>query len=216
MKVKCIDKGKINNLTVGKEYEVLYTDDTKFHVINDNKKEARYSKHLFSDNDNVEYEFDILNLTFIPEDSCLIYDLGHTTQEEIIDDLLESFEVEESNISCGIKEASGLNTFMSRLDDLVSALINNLTELNVVNIDKDILCKKIFDLVFDYFLKLRKGDCLYLLISTNTTNNPDLNLLCNSYNLNMETELDFLSDFNYKGLNPNSNNQICMWGFKMN
>lgn len=216
MKVKCIDKGKINNLTVGKEYEVLYTDDTKFHVINDNDKEARYSKHLFSNNDNVEYEFDILNLTFIPEDSCLIYDLGHTTQEETIDDLLESFNGEALNISCGIEEASGLNTFMSTLDDLVSALITDLTELNVINIDKEILCKKVFDLVFGNFLNLYKGECLYLLMSTNTTQNPDLDLLCNSYSLNMETELDFLSDFNHKGLNPNSNNQICMWGFKMN
>lgn len=215
MKVECVSKGKnnIKNLTVGNQYEIDHNEGDFYHLVNDEGQIKRYSKNLFKEV-NLQKDFDINNFT-MANNGTLTYENNTVYNNHVYNLLIAETTNEESEISCGIREVSGLNGLFNRLYSIVSTTVNNIQSLNIVNINKAQLCEHIFTKTIKRYLDEKNKTCAYLLFSTNLENNPSLSQL-EQFGFSPHFVLEELSSVYLENINPNSENGIGFWIFEMN
>lgn len=196
-------------LTLDKKYTVVIDEGDTVMIVNDNNKTVRYYKDLFEE---VEEEV-------IPEPEPVII----RTEQDLIDSITtegamttyidfdnEEIEIDnhlsiinnENSFSCGIKNIINIGDQLEEIYDTISVTADNAGE------DLELLTKAVIKHHFKTF------------IQTNYVN-YDAGLYLMSCNINgdgLDEEtveiLDEISDFNTEPeLNPNSGNQIKLWGF---
>lgn len=211
MKIKCINTGNTKNITINKEYEVVKQTDEHYYILNNAQEEFRYSKQLFEklleqeqfDSNNISF-----NYNYILYNGKNIMNLNDTNP-------LDKFAIKDTDISCGINQVVGVNSFMSLLHELILNLINELNNINVININKKDLANTVFQLLFNHYFNEDYHDVRFLLLSTNISNNSFIDDLSNEFNFNIIEKLKSLSDFSIEGENDNSGNDIILWVFKL-
>ena len=94
--------------------------------------------------------------------------------------------------------------------DFSNYLDENIEDFKIdEDFDFDSFYKEIVDLLIDDLIEEYRNECLFLLLSTNLTNNEFYNEdVINSLNENSEIDLF--------GINPNSENDIKLWVLKCN
>jgi hypothetical protein len=197
-------------LTLDKKYTVVIDEGETVMIINDSNKTVRYYKGLFQE---VEEEV-------IPEPEPVIV----RTEQDLIDSITsdglnttyvdfnnEVVKIEnflnclnnENSFSCGIKNITNVGDQISEIYDIISVTADSVGE------DLELLTRAVIKHHFKSFIKTNYGNYsagLYLM-SCNVTGNE-----C----LDDETVhiLNEISDFNTQPeLNPNSGNEIKLWGF---
>lgn len=220
MKKECINIGGNKSITLGNEYEIISETETRYTLLNDKGVQKNYSKNLFEDI--------VIAAPVIPVLDGFDVETSVTSQHGMVNfEIVIKLEnnqdfvfgryilnVTESNISCGIYTASGVDGLMSYMtnfkDDFESYLEQNK---NLFTIDEDFdfeeAYQEISDSLIEDLINSLSKKFLFLLLSTNINNNGDYNeLIINSLNQFSEEPL--------LGINPNSNNDITLWILKCN
>ena len=222
MKIQCINSGNNKLITKGNEYEVIAETEDRFTLLNDKGIQKNYARNLFEVEiiplvkkvdiiDGLEAETSIVNSDKKQGFSILIKikDKENYTYEEGY-----LLDISTSDISCGIKTVSGVDGLMNFVDNFKQDFSNYLDEnIEDFKIDEDFdfdsFYKEIVDLLIDDLIEEYRNECLFLLLSTNLTNNEFYNEdVINSLNENSEIDLF--------GINPNSENDIKLWVLKCN
>lgn len=222
MKIQCINSGNNKLITKGNEYEVIAETENRFTLLNDKGIQKNYARNLFKVEiiplvkkvdiiDGLEAETSMINSDANAGFSILIKikDKDDYTYEE--SHLLNTLT---SDISCGIKTVSGVDSLMNFVDNFKEDFSNYLDEnIEDFKIDEDFdfdsFYKEIVDLLINDLIEEHRNECLFLLLSTNVANNEFYNAdVIESLNENSETDLF--------GINPNSDNDIKLWVLKCN
>ena len=207
MKKVCINP-KNYKLTQGNEYEILQQEDGYYLLVNDSNKTVRYYSDLFDDveqaNEPVEEvapppppartEADVissLNVTCIVSRCIVTYvDLNNQT----VNFQTSTIGIDGTNISCGIRQISGINDILLSIDNNVSTEDDDLLELR----------KEIVKRVISLFIRHNRGNARWMLMSTN-------------YDDAFEDYFDVFDSLAQTNLgwenNPNSGNDIKLWVF---
>ena len=192
-------------LTQGKIYEILDEEDGYFLLVNDSNKTVRYYSDLF---DYVEEaveevapppppartEADVissLNVICSGQRCTVTYvDLNNQT----VNFQTSTIGISSTDISCGIRQISGINDILYCIDNNVSTADDDLLELR----------KEIVKRVISLLIRANRGNTRWMLMSTN---NDD------SYEDYFEV-IDSLAQTNLGWENnPNSGNEIKLWVF---
>ena len=205
----CINP-KNYKLTQGKVYEILDEEDGYFLLVNDSNKTVRYYSDLFDDveesNETVEAftpppppppartEADVissLNVTSSGQRCSVTYvDLNNQT----VNFQTSTIGISGTDISCGIRQISGINDILYCIDNNVNTNEDDLLELR----------KEILKRVISLLINRNRGNTRWMLMSTN---NDD------SYEDYFEV-FDSLAQTNLGWENnPNSGNEIKLWVF---
>lgn len=197
-------------LTLDKKYLVVVDEGDTVMIVNDNNKTVRYYKDLFNEVEEevipepepviVRTEQDLidsitsdgLNTTYIDFDNQLV---------EINNELI--IQNNDNSFSCGIKNIVNI---ASQIDEIYSMV--GATE-EVSEEDLPLLTKALIKHHFKSYIKYR---------SNNNYNAGIYLMSCNINGGGLDEEtvdiLNEISDFNTEPeLNPNSGNQIKLWGF---
>ena len=200
----CINP-KNYKLTQGKIYEILDEEDGYFLLVNDSNKTVRYYSDLFDDIEEVieevapppppaRTEADVissLNVTCGDQRCTVTYvDLNNQT----VYFQTSTIGISGTEISCGIRQISGINNILSSIDNNVSTADDDLLELR-----KEIV-KRVISLLIHY----NRGNTRWMLMSTNSDD-------C------YEDYFDVFDSLAQTNLgwetNPNSGNEIKLWVF---
>ena len=195
-------------LTQGKVYEILDEEDGYFLLVNDSNKTVRYYSDLFDDaeqaNEPIEEvapppppartEADVissLNVTCGGQRCTVTYvDLNNQT----VNFQTSTIGISGTDISCGIRQISGINDILYCIDNNVNTNEDDLLELR----------KEILKRVISLLINRNRGNTRWMLMSTN---NDD------SYEDYFEV-FDSLAQTNLGWENnPNSGNEIKLWVF---
>lgn len=200
------------NLTLNKEYPIVIDEGETVIIVNDNNKTVRYYKDLFQVVEEevipepepeviVRTEQDLINS--IVHNNDTIKFIGFDNEEIIIDNYLEIHN-NTNSFSCGIKNLVNIGSQVN--------IINSVVENLEVDSEEDLplLHKALIVAHFKNYMryKLNNGSNAGIyLMSTNVTNNEYV--YEETFNI-----FDEISDFKSEPeLNPNSNNEIKVWGF---
>lgn len=199
MKKKCIlTKGYA--LTEGNEYDIIKQEKGYLFLINDNGKTARYVSELFEDEVAAPVAPPVPVPVVLSEAQCIAsINAGVTqfrnTDNEVIQLNLPALSFDESPISCGIHEGNGINSIIDAIYDSVPE-----GDDDRISLKKAILKKKILRELSQH------GGYAIALLSTNLDFDEDL----------IEA-MDEIAHFKSEEVrNPNSENQIKLWGFYKN
>ena len=192
-------------LTQGKVYEILDEEDGYFLLVNDSNKTVRYYSDLFADAEEAVQEvappppparteadvISSLNVTCGGQRCTVTYvDLNNQT----INFQTSAIGISSTDISCGIRQISGINNILSGIDNNVSTDEDDLLGLR----------KEIIKRVISSLIHYNRGNTRWMLMSTN--NNE-------SYEDYFEV-IDSLTQANLGwATNPNSENDIKLWVF---
>lgn len=198
-------------LTLDKKYTVVIDEGETVMIINDSNKLVRYYKDLFEE---VEEEI-------IPEPLPVIV----RTEQDLIDSIVTSngtrttyvdFDGEiieignylntinnDSDFSCGIKNITNINSQINGIYEVIEETSEKAEE------DLPLLTKAVIKHHFKNYIRYK---------SNNGYNGGIYLMSCNTTGGGLDEEvvdiLNEISDFNTEPeLNPNSNNQIKLWGF---
>lgn len=213
--IECVNSGSNKLITVGKKYEIIYETENRYTILNDKGIQKNYSKNLFEiEGNKIVDEINIETHVNINLD-----EIEFLVRVKI--DGFEDFDyggealalVKESNISCGIKQLSGIDDIMqfeNRFrNDFKDYIRENGIELDN-HIDLDELCDETISSLFQDLIAELDGTCLYTLLSTNLNNNGN-------YNQKVVDILNGISENEvFIGENPNSGNEIQLWIIKCN
>ena len=192
-------------LTQGKVYEILDEEDGYFLLVNDSNKTVRYYSDLFGDVEEpveevapppppARTEADVissLNVTCGGQRCTVTYvDLNNQTVTFQTDSVM----IISTNISCGIRQMSGINDILSCIDNNVSTADDDLLELK----------KEIVKRVISLFINRNRGNTRWMLMSTNY--NGDFEDYFEVFDSLAQTNLGWET-------NPNSENEIKLWVF---
>lgn len=193
---KCINP-KNYKLTADREYTPTNIADGNIYLTNDRGVQAKYSLELFEEIPEVPPQLtnqQILDSIDPQDDNFTFY--NRDNEEVVINNPLQCYD---SAISCGIKQVIGISTLMETID-------NNVVDQNLdfeVVLQKTILERMLMD-----FIESNSVGAITLL-STNLTDDEDdvpyINLC------NYMTEISHFHSIIIE--NPNSNNEIQLWGF---
>ena len=192
-------------LTQGKVYEILDEEDGYFLLVNDSNKTVRYYSDLFGDIEEAveevapppppaRTEADVissLNVTCGDQRCTVTYvDLNNQT----VNFQTSTIGISGTDISCGIRQISGINNILSSIDNNVNTADDDLLELR----------KEIVKRVISLLIRANRGDTRWMLMSTN-------------YDDNFEDYFDVFDSLAQTNLgwenNPNSGNDIELWVF---
>lgn len=198
MNKKCIN-AKNYKLTVGKEYEILHTDDEGyFTLVNDNNKGVRYSSDLFEvDEAHVPVqpartEQDCINSLEITINNSVLTVKFIDLNNEVVQ-FTNSFSIQETDMSCGIRMINGISGFFDNVESFV-----NTEDDDMLSLKKEIL-KQSITRINNYCP--HAGMILY------STNQKD----------EFEDYTNWLDEIATSNtgwnMNPNSGNFINMWTF---
>ena len=215
--IECIDSGSNKLITVGNKYEVISETDNRYVILNDKGIQKNYSKNLFKEvgykQNNLVEEVDIETDVNID-----INEISFKIKVKIdgFNDFLYEDKVAcllDTDISCGIKQISGLNDIMifdqNFRDDFNEYILENNIDLGE-ELDLNELFNETIAALFDDLLSELSETCLYALLSTNLDNNE-------VYNDNVIDVLNNIADNEtLVGGNPNSGNEIQLWVLKCN
>ena len=192
-------------LTQGKVYEILDEEDGYFLLVNDSNKTVRYYSDLFGDIEEAveevapppppaRTEADVissLNVTCGDQRCTVTYvDLNNQT----VNFQTSTIGISGTEISCGIRQISGINNILSSIDNNVSTADDDLLELR----------KEIVKRVISLLIRANRGNTRWMLMSTNA------NVIYEDY---FEV-IDSLAQTNLGWEdNPNSGNEIKLWVF---
>ena len=195
-------------LTQGKVYEILDEEDGYFLLVNDSNKTVRYYSDLFDDveesNETVEAftpppppppartEADVISSLNCGGQRCTVtyVDLNNQT----VNFQTSTIGISGTDISCGIRQISGINDILYCIDNNVNTNEDDLLELR----------KEILKRVISLLINRNRGNTRWMLMSTN---NDD------SYEDYFEV-FDSLAQTNLGWENnPNSGNEIKLWVF---
>lgn len=197
-------------LTLDKKYTVVIDEGETVKIVNDSNKTVRYYKDLFQEVEEevipepepviVRTEQDLINsiasngldTTYIDFDNQLV-----TIDNEL--NILDN----DNDFSCGIKNIVNIGSQLEEIYDIVSK-----TE-EVSEEDLPLLTKALIKHHFNNYIKYK---------SNNNFNAAIYLMSCNVEEGGLDEEtvdiLNEISDFNtVSELNPNSDNQIMLWGF---
>ena len=200
----CINP-KNYKLTQGKVYEILDEEDGYYLLVNDSNKTVRYYSDLFDDIEEAveevapppppaRTEADVissLNVTCNGQRCTVTYvDLNN----QPVTFQTTTVGIAGTDISCGIRQISGINDILSSIDNNVNTDEDDLLELR----------KEIVKRVISLLINRNRGNTRWMLMSTN--NNE-------SYEDYFEV-IDSLTQANLGWENnPNSENDIKLWVF---
>lgn len=201
MTVKCI-KAKNYNLTVGEEYEVFDSRVGFYLIRNDKGISLPYSKQLFKEvvetavNPTVEQilsncRYDNYNITCNYNNNVLFA----ITISSV------DYDFEGTEISCGIKQFSGINDIASRIKNQIDNTIDFLDENEKLELCSGLLKTYLYQIINERF----DNAAAFVLLSTNIDNNRYYDII--------EKALADLP--NYQGFNPNSDNNITLWIYEV-
>lgn len=204
MKKVCINP-KNYKLTQGNEYEILQQEDGYYLIVNDSNKTVRYYSDLFGDIEEAveevtpppppaRTEADVissLNVTCSVQRCTVTYvDLNNQT----VNFQTSTIGIFGTDISCGIRQISGINDILLSIDNNVSTTDDDLLELR----------KEIVKRVISLLINRNRGNTRWMLMSTN---NDDI----------FEDYFDVFDSLAQTNLgwenNPNSGNDIKLWVF---
>lgn len=204
MKKVCINP-KNYKLTQGNEYEILQQEDGYYLIVNDSNKTVRYYSDLFGDIEEAveevapppppaRTEADVissLNVTCSGQRCTVTYvDLNNQT----VNFQTSTIGIFGTEISCGIRQISGINDILLSIDNNVSTTDDDLLELR----------KEIVKRVISLLINRNRGNTRWMLMSTN---NDDI----------FEDYFDVFDSLAQTNLgwenNPNSGNDIKLWVF---
>lgn len=197
-------------LTLDKKYLVVTDEGETVMIVNDNNKSARYYKDLFQE---VEEEVVIPEPEVIPRtEQDLINSINsdglNTTyvdfnnQTVIISNHLQCLN-NENSFSCGIKNITNIGDQIEEIYEMIADTIEEAQE------DLELLTKAVIKYHFKNYIKY----CI------NNGFSAGVYLMsCNINGDGLDEEfvdiLNEISDFNTEPeLNPNSGNEIKLWGF---
>jgi len=205
----CINP-KNYKLTKDNKYLVVENEGETVMIINDNNKTARYYKDLFQE---VEEEL-------IPEPEPVIVRTEQDLIASIINDGLNTTYINfnnqtvvignylnilnnENSFSCGIKNVINIS---NQIDEIYDKIFNEQENFGE---DLELLTKALIKYHFKNYIKNK---------SNNNYNAGIYLMSCNINNDGLDEEtidiLNEISDFETEPeLNPNSNNEIMLWGF---
>jgi hypothetical protein len=182
--VKCVNAKKYK-LTIGKTYNInSIVDDEYYELLNDNNKLVKYKKDLFKVTQSTIAE--VLASIEDNEDGQFQLSIDGNTIE--IDCELD---YDDTQISCGIKQASGIN-------DVVHSIVDKLTPYDRETLIDDVILSIFKNIINNHF-----NNAAMLLISTNLTNN-------NVYE-RIDKLLTPFTKASHIALNLNSQNTIKLW-----
>jgi hypothetical protein len=202
------------NLTLNKEYPIVIDEGETVKIVNDNNKTVRYYKDLFEEvveEEEVipEPEPEVIARTeqdlidSITHIDAITKFIGFDNEEIVINNSLNILRNSDS-FSCGVKNLMNIGSQVN--------VINNIVENLEVDSEEDLplLHKALIIAHFKNYMrhKLNNGyNAGIYLMSTNVTNNEYIDE--ETFEI-----FDEMSDFKSEPeLNPNSNNEIKVWGF---
>lgn len=201
-------------LTLGKEYPIVISEAETVMIVNDNNKTVRYYRDLFEEVIEEEAVVPELEPEVIPRTEQDLIDsitndgtttkfIGFNNEEIVIANHLGILG-NDNSFSCGIKNVVHIDSQTNAITAIIDQLQDQFEE------DLPLLYKALIKFHFKNYMsyRLQNGNnaAIYLM-STNVTNN--------NY-IDEETFgiFDEISDFKSESeLNPNSNNEIKVWGF---
>ena len=198
-KIKCVDN-RGYSLTEDQEYDVIKREGNFIFVNNDKDKLARYSAEMFE--------------ALVPppppppartEADCIASITNNGSQTRYV-----NLSNETKIISCDFEIINALNAFSCGVKMVVGINDTMNTINNVTQADQDIagddlldLQKALFKSHLKNYMRRQNSNAGIYLVSTNLNHNEDL-----------VTAIDEIADFqSWPELNPNSGNQIKVWGF---
>ena len=192
-------------LTQGKVYEILDEEDGYYLLVNDSNKTVRYYSDLFADGEEpveevapptppARTEADVissLNVTYNDQRCSVTYvDLNN----QFVTFQTSTIGITGTEISCGIRQISGINDILSSIDNNVNTNEDDLLELR----------KEIVKRVISLLIRYNRGNTRWMLMSTND------DVIYEDY---FEV-FDSLAQTNLGWENnPNSGNDIKLWVF---
>ena len=202
----CINP-KNYKLTQGKVYEILDEEDGYYLLVNDSNKTFRYYSDLFDDVITIPDEETIappppparteadvissLNVTCSGQICNVTYvDLNNQT----VNFQTSTIGISGTDISCGIRQISGINDILSSIDNNVNTDEDDLLELR----------KEIVKRVISLLINRNRGNTRWMLMSTN--NDYIFEDYFDVFDSLAQTNLGWEN-------NPNSGNEIKLWVF---
>lgn len=217
MNLECINKGKFANLTQGTIYEGIEDGDL-YVVVNNLGARARYAKKYFrvapanaqpartrpvtetvpatpapAPAPVIRNLIDVVNIEVNVEDQIAI----RLTAGQGVRAVNLQLSIDQSQISCGIQEISGISGIRRQVEDFVTRLQNNDRTMTGNTAD---LINRIMNEVFDAIRNDEENECAFYLLSDVVDNsNP------------VQTWLTGNAISVASAMNPNSSNQINLW-----
>ena len=200
----CINP-KNYKLTQGKVYEILDEEDGYFLLVNDSNKTVRYYSDLFGDVEEAveevapptppaRTEADVissLNVTCAGQRCTVTYvDLNNQS----VGFQTSTIGISGTDISCGIRQISGINDILYCIDNNVNTNEDDLLELR----------KEILKRVISLLINRNRGNTRWMLMSTN--NDVSYEDYFEVFDSLAQTNLGWET-------NPNSENEIKLWVF---
>jgi hypothetical protein len=201
------------NLTLNKEYPIVIDEGETVMIVNDNNKTVRYYKDLFEE---------IVEEEVVPEPEP---EIVARTEQDLIDSITHTnartkfigFDNEEIIIDNNLTIVHNIDAFSCGIKNLVNitsqaSIINSIVENLEVDSEEDLplLHKALITAYFKNYMRYKlnnDNNAGIYLMSTNVTNNGQIDE--ETFNI-----FDEIADFHSEPeLNPNSNNQIKVWGF---
>jgi hypothetical protein len=186
-------------LTQGKEYNIIDENDDYYYLVNDSNRTVKYDKSLFGDAQPVPVavvpppppartEQDCINsINVHPNGNVTFVDMDLVNKE-----MPNNLHVTTSAISCGVYQMTGISYLMAAILEVV----------NEDDGDLPLLIKSLFTKAIQAKVDV-SNEHLFMLVSTNREDEYE----------DFYTTLDELSTFGSDwDENPNSNNQIKVWG----
>ena len=192
-------------LTQGKVYEILDEEDGYFLLVNDSNKTVRYYSDLFGDVEEAveevapppppaRTEADVissLNVTCNGQRCTVTYvDLNN----QPVTFQTTTVGIAGTDISCGIRQISGINDILSSIDNNVNTDEDDLLELK----------KEIVNRVISLLINRNRGNTRWMIMSTN--NDSSFEDYFDVFDSLAQTNLGWET-------NPNSGNEIKLWVF---
>lgn len=216
MVLECINAGSNKSIKKGNVYEVISETENRYSILNDKGIQKNYSKTLFKEEKKEIVVVNEINAETSVSAGGNSIDFHVEIKIEGFENFVDSFSIGailDTDISCGIKQISGVDDIMRFFNVLQEDFNDFIVENNIninEDIDKDEFFKEIVASLFQDFLAEFESTSLYLLMSTNITENED-------YNQFVIDELDNISETTeLSGDNPNSGNTIKLWVLQCN
>jgi len=205
----CINP-KNYKLTEGNNYQIVIDEGETVMIINDSNKTVRYYKDLFKEVEDeviaepepviVRTEQDLID-SIVSDDKNTTY-IDFNNQKVIINNYLNILD-NDDNFSCGIKNVTNISDQIEEIYEIISETEETSEE------DLELLTKAIIKQHFKNYIKIKSND---------NFNGGIYLMSCNINNDGLDEEvvdiLNEISDFNTEPeKNPNSGNEIKLWGF---
>ena len=200
MKIKCI-KSNGYSIRIGAIYEVIEKTETRYSIVNEKGLIRNYSKKLF-----VQVETK-LTFTQILDSFCMVEDelqFKKVNGDDLVIEVQDFAKLQESEISCGIKELNNINDLVS----IVNSTINK--HYSFSDQENERLKVKALFLCVKIAAELDIRSYRFLLVSTNTdckeneSINDHYNIICKALSLKGES-MQLIET------NPNTENEISLW-----